>query len=87
MVDVFLEEIPSDMEVLSQAVAERDREMVHEYAHKIKPTVDMFGLACLYDVLVLEAWGKSEDQMDINEHFQRVQDDIQQAVLQLKEDF
>ena len=87
MVAVFVEEIPMDLEQLAVAVVEGNRAMVHEYSHKIKPTVDMFGLSCLYDVLVLEAWGKSDDQMDINEHFMRVQEDLQKAVEQLKADY
>jgi hypothetical protein len=37
--------------------------------------------------MVLEAWGKSEDQMDINEHFMRVQEELQKAVDQLQADF
>ncbi|BAO55705.1 Hpt domain-containing protein [Nonlabens marinus] len=87
MVETFIEEIPMDLEQLAMAVVNDDRGLVHEYAHKIKPTVDMFGLSCLYDVLVLEAWGKSEDEMEINEHFMRVQEELQKAVDQLKEDF
>jgi hypothetical protein len=87
MVDVFIEEIPMDLDQLAVAVVEDNRAMVHEYAHKIKPTVEMFGLGCHYDVLVLEAWGKSDDQMDINEHFMRVQEELQKAVEQLKADF
>lgn len=87
MVDVFIEEIPMDLEQLAIGVVQDNRNLVHEYAHKIKPTVDMFGLSCLYDVLVLEAWGKSDDQMDVNEHFMRVQEDLQKAIEQLKVDF
>ncbi|PRP67025.1 Hpt domain-containing protein [Nonlabens agnitus] len=87
MVDTFIEEIPEDLEQLAMGVVEDDRAAVHEYAHKMKPTVDMFGLSCLYDVLVLEAWGKSDDQMDINEHFMRVQEELQKTVTQLREDF
>jgi hypothetical protein len=87
MVSTFIEEIPMDLEQLAMAVVHDNRGLVHEYAHKIKPTVEMFGLGCHYDVLVLEAWGKSEDQMDINEHFMRVQEELQKAVEQLKADF
>ncbi|WP_194851291.1 Hpt domain-containing protein [Nonlabens antarcticus] len=87
MVDTFIEEIPMDLEQLATAIVGDDRAMVFEYSHKIKPTVDMFGLSCLYDVLVLEAWGKSDDQMDIKEHFMRVQENLQNAVEQLKADF
>ncbi|AZQ43846.1 Hpt domain-containing protein [Nonlabens ponticola] len=87
MVEVFCLEIPQDLENLATGVVEDDRNKVHEYAHKIKPTVEMFGLSTHTDVLVLEAWGKSQDPMDISEHFMRVQEDLQATVKQLKEDF
>ncbi len=87
MVDMFIQEIPMDLEQLGLGVVNDDRDLVHEYAHKIKPTVDMFGLDCHYDVLVLEAWGKSQDDMDITEHFMRVQQDLEKAVQQLQADF
>jgi hypothetical protein len=87
MVDIFITEIPQDLENLAVGVVEDDRERVHEYAHKMKPTVDMFALGCYQDILVMEAWGKSDDPMDINEHFMRVQENLQATVQQLREDF
>ncbi len=87
MVDMFLEEIPKDLDYLATAVVEEDRAKTHEYAHKMKPSVDMFGLDCLSDILILEAWGKSNDPMDINEHFMRVHAQLERAMLQLKRDF
>ncbi len=87
MVDMFIHEIPMDLEQLGMAVIQEDRVMVHEYAHKIKPTADMFGLACHYDILMLEAWGKSQEEMEIAEHFMRVQQDLELAVEQLRADF
>jgi len=87
MVDTFVEEIPLDLEQLAIGVVNDNRPQVHEYAHKIKPTVDMFGLNCLNDVLVLEAWGKSDDKMDITDYFMRVQEELQVAVVQLSADF
>lgn len=87
MVDMFLEEIPKDLEKLAQAVVDEDRKITHEYAHKIKPTLDMFGLPCLQDVLMLEAWGKSTKELDINTYFMRAHAEIERVMLQLKRDF
>lgn len=87
MVGTFLEEIPLDLDQLGMAVVKKDRAQVHEYAHKMKPTMDMFGLSALGDILVLEAWGKSQDLMDVNEYFIRVKDQVQVAVTQLQADF
>lgn len=87
MVDMFLEEIPKDLEHLAEGVVDTDRTKTHEYAHKMKPSIDMFGLSCLSDILLIEAWGKSNDPMDINEHFMRVHAQLEQAMVQLKRDF
>ncbi|EAS20014.1 Hpt domain-containing protein [Nonlabens mediterrranea] len=87
MVDMFITEIPKDLEHLAVAVIDNDRARVHEYAHKMKPSIDMFGLECLSDILIIEAWGKSQDEMDINEHFMRVNQELDMALIQLKRDF
>lgn len=87
MVAIFITEIPRDLECLAMGVIEEDRTKVHEYAHKIKPSIDMFGLPCLSDILIMEAWGKSDDDMDIKEHFMRVNQELDMALIQLKRDF
>lgn len=87
MVEMFITEIPKDLEHLAVAIIDDDRERVHEYAHKMKPSIDMFGLECLSDILIIEAWGKSKDEMDIKEHFMRVNQELDMALIQLKRDF
>ncbi len=87
MVDMFITEIPRDLEHLAVAVIEDDRTRVHDYAHKMKPSIDMFGLKCLNDILIMEAWGRSDDEMDIKEHFMRVNQELDMALIQLKRDF
>lgn len=87
MVDVFITEMPRDLEHLAVAVIENDRKRVHEYAHKMKPSIDMFGLSCLSDVLIIEAWGKSNDEMPIKEHFSRINQELDMALIQLRRDF
>ena len=87
MVNMFITEIPKDLEHLAVAIIDYDRARVHEYAHKMKPSIDMFGLDCLSDILIIEAWGKSNDEMEIKEHFMRVNQELDMALIQLKRDF
>ncbi|PQJ32158.1 hypothetical protein BST92_09580 [Nonlabens arenilitoris] len=87
MVNMFITEIPKDLEHLAVAIIDDDRARVHEYAHKMKPSIDMFGLDCLSDILIIEAWGKSNDEMEIKEHFMRVNQELDMALIQLKRDF
>ena len=44
MVEIFITEMPRDLERLALALVEDDRTRVHEYAHKMKPSVDMLSL-------------------------------------------
>jgi HPt (histidine-containing phosphotransfer) domain-containing protein len=87
MVAIFLEEMPKDLEHLTEAVIAGDKTKTYEYTHKMKPSVDMFGLSCLKDVLVIEAWGQSTTSTDINEHFVRLHAQLERSLLQLKRDF
>lgn len=87
IVQAFIDEIPRDMELLTTAVTNGDRNSVHDYAHKMKPSIDMFGLPCLGDILMLEAWGKSNDPMDIRENLIRASMIVDKVIDQLKEDF
>lgn len=87
MIYTFLQEMPSYLEQLVTAIQENNREKTHSYAHKIKPSVDLFGLPCLSDVLMLEAWGKSDDPLVFNEYMVRVKNQLDTAMLQLKRDY
>jgi len=87
MVNVFVAEMPRDLERLSVALAEENRTRVHEFAHKMKPSLDLFGLGCLSDILIIEAWGKSNEEMNVKEHFMRVSHELDTVLVQLKRDF
>lgn len=85
----FLEEVPEDAERLKKAVAEKDFYTTYQAAHKMKPTIDMFELGVLSDLITVQDWGKLENQdnTDVSSQLQSVLDAVENASNEIKEDF
>ena len=66
----FLDEVPEDAERLKEAVASKDYFSAYQAAHKMKPTIDLFELGVLNDLIEVQDWGKFErTETDISEKF------------------
>ena len=87
MVDTFMQEMPSDLDYLAMAMEKEDRENVHNYAHKMRPSLEMFGLKGHLNALALESWAKGEEIKDVNESFNFLYQELQETLIQLKNDF
>ena len=84
----FLEEVPEDLERLKSAVANNDYYNAYQAAHKMKPTVDLFELGVLQDLIEVQDWGKFEKtDMDPTEKLAIVATAVENTVAELKEDF
>jgi len=84
----FLEEVPVDAERLKKAVAEKDYFNAYQAAHKMKPTVDLFELGVLQDLIVVQDWGKFEKTgEDCSKELELVLTAVENATAELKEDF
>lgn len=84
----FLEEVPIDAERLKKAVAEKDYYNAYQAAHKMKPTVDLFELGVLQDLIVVQDWGKFEKTgEDCTKELELVLTAVENATAELKEDF
>ncbi len=84
----FLEEVPVDAERLKKAVAEKDYYNTYQAAHKMKPTVDLFELGVLQDLIVVQDWGKFEKTgEDCTKELELVLTAVENATAELKEDF
>lgn len=67
IVQTFLEEIPSDLNSMNEAVASGNPEVAYQYAHKMKPNLAMFGLDLMPEIRTIEDWSKtggSEEKVD-----------------------
>jgi hypothetical protein len=88
LAEAFLGEVPEDAETLKNAVANKDYYTAYQAAHKMKPTVDMFELGVLPDLIEVQDWGKFEKTgMDISEKLEIVLTAIKNASEELKADF
>lgn len=84
----FLEEVPEDAERLKKAVAENDFFNTYQAAHKMKPTIDLFELGVLQELITVQDWGKFEKSgEDVSQELSQVLEAISKATEELKEDF
>ncbi|MCC8360516.1 MULTISPECIES: Hpt domain-containing protein [Salinimicrobium] len=88
VVQTFLEEIPPDLEAMNQAIIEDNPQQAYQYAHKMKPNFQMFGLGVMPQIKVLEGWAKAGDSKEgVNEAARIITDKYKKAEKELKEDF
>ncbi len=84
----FLEEIPPDLEALQEAIDNDNRELAYQFAHKMKPNIEMFGIAVLKDITNIESWTKtSKNRSHIEEELENVVTTLHQVFKELKNDF
>lgn len=58
VVQTFVEEIPPDLHAMNEAVAAGNAGLAYQYAHKMKPNLQMFGLDLMPQIKVIETWAK-----------------------------
>ncbi len=88
LAEAFLEEVPEDASRLQVAVAEKDFFNTYQAAHKMKPTIDLFELGVLEDLIVVQDWGKFEkNDEDVSVQLQTVLSAVEKAVAEIKSDF
>ncbi|MCX7549301.1 Hpt domain-containing protein [Xanthomarina sp. F2636L] len=88
LAEAFLEEVPEDAERLKKAVSEKDYYNAYQAAHKMKPTVDLFELGVLQDLIEVQDWGKFEKTgLDVSDKLNLVLTAVDNASQELKADF
>jgi len=88
LAQTFLEEVPEDAAVLERSVNDENYQQAYQAAHKMKPTIDLFELGVLDDLIEVQDWGKYEQRSkDISSKLEIVLKAIRQAVDEIKADF
>ncbi len=64
VVQTFLEEIPPDVTSMNEAVESENRSLAYQYAHKMKPNFQLFGLDLMPQIKIIEAWSKENTNGD-----------------------
>jgi len=84
----FLEEVPADAKVLKEAVENENYLLTYQTAHKMKPTIDMFELGVLDNLIEVQDWGKLKKvDEDISVQLETVLNAVELATAEMKLDF
>ncbi|SHG70298.1 HPt (histidine-containing phosphotransfer) domain-containing protein [Salegentibacter echinorum] len=88
VVQTFLEEIPPDVESMNQAIDNDNPTLAYQYAHKMKPNLQLFGLDLMDQIQVIEAWAKEGKKKDnVPEAAAKISRKVNVAQIALKRDF
>lgn len=88
VVQTFLEEIPPDVEAMNEAISNDNPDLAYQYAHKMKPNLQLFGLKLMDEVKTIEAWAKSgKKRDDVPQAASRITKKVNVASIALKRDF
>jgi HPt (histidine-containing phosphotransfer) domain-containing protein len=60
VVAAFLEEIPPDLASMQMAIENDNHKMAYQFAHKMKPNLEMFGIDLIREISTMERWAESK---------------------------
>lgn len=84
----FLEEIPPDLASLEEAIINDNKELAYQFAHKMKPNLEMFGIDLMKQITGIESWTKTSKGTDTIMHqIELVTTTLHLVFAELKEDF
>jgi HPt (histidine-containing phosphotransfer) domain-containing protein len=84
----FLDEIPPDLQAMKEAVGNDNKELAYQFAHKMKPNLEMFGIDVVKDITTIEAWTRtSKNKSSIDENVHNVAKTLKEVFKELKADF
>lgn len=88
LAETFIEEVPEDAKQLRIAVVSKDYLAAYRAAHKMKPTIDLFELGVLEDLIEVQDWGRFEKKdIDIAKKLDIVLKAVENTVEEIKADF
>ncbi len=88
LISAFLQEIPEDIVLLREAVSGLNYSQIKHYAHKMKPTIDLFETGLLEDIIMLEKMGEAaQDDDGIRTVFSKVSTQLDEVIAEMKQDF
>ncbi len=84
----FLEEIPPDLNAMMQAIENNNRALAYQFAHKMKPNLEMLGLNLTKEVTAIESWSNtSKNKAAIEFQAQKINSTLQKVFKELKTDY
>lgn len=84
----FLDEIPPDLSSLEEAVANDNKELAYQFAHKMKPNLEMFGVDVVKDITFIESWTRtSKNKSAVTAQLENISSTLRKVFEELKSDF
>jgi|TARA_B100000767_G_C19706861_1_gene510929 HPt (histidine-containing phosphotransfer) domain-containing protein len=84
----FLEEIPPDLKSMVEAFENDNKQLAYQFAHKMKPNLEMFGISLKKEITAIESWSKSSKNKEaLAGHLETISSTLEEVFKELKEDF
>lgn len=84
----FLEEIPPDLDAMLSAIENENKELAYQFAHKMKPNLEMFGIDLLKQIKAIESWtDNSKNKNTISHTVDEVKETLEKVFQELQTDF
>ena len=84
----FLDEIPPDLLAMEEAIENDNKELAYQFAHKMKPNLEMFGIPLQKDITAIESWTKtSKNKSVMTAHLSTIVTTLNEVFKELKADF
>ena len=89
IVNLFVEEVPSDVQQIKLGIKAKDYAQAYGFAHKIKPTLDLLGMEAAHEeILQIEQWTKNQGKKkEIKEIYKSLSERVDSALAEIKKDF
>lgn len=88
IVQTFLEEIPADVVSMSEAISNSNPALAYQFAHKMKPNLQLFGLNQMENILLIENWSKGKElETRAQDAGENIASKVRLAEKELKNDF
>ena len=86
---LFVDEVPSDLLQIKEAINEKNHQEAYSFAHKIKPSLDLLGMTIAYEEnLCIENWTREKGKKkEIKDTYKSLENHIEKAVKEIKKDF
>ena len=84
----FLEEIPPDLRAMEEAIQNDNKELAYQFAHKMKPNLEMFGIDVIKDITSIESWTRtSKNKIAVTANLDKIITAVKAVLGELKDDF
>ena len=85
---LFVCEVPNDLLQMKEAINEKNHQDAYQFAHKIKPSLDLLGMTIAFDEIVcIENWTREKGKKkEIKDTFKSFEHHIEKAVKEIKKD-